>query len=313
MHALGFSGSLFPTFIDPITLVARTNVIISTNERGTTQKKLVLPKTLATARNFYGCPTLNGVELEDQGGSGTAGSHFEARTSLLDVMCGIQVSGNGVTPLTLSVFEDSGWYKVNYSKSKPAPWGNGAGCSFATEPCINKATGVPNSKFWCTGTASTCDATRRFKSRCNLANYGSAIAPASYQYFPEPTKGGSNQYTDFCPYNNPITMNFGTFSQGPDCRVQSNKMSPNNWGETFGTGSFCMLSTLLSNSITGSYYPSVGNGCYSVSGCVVATKAFSVFVEVKGVTTAVACTSGATVTVTGYKGTLTCPPYADVC
>ena len=33
----------------------------------------------AEARDHFGCPTLEGVELENQGGSGTAISHWEKR------------------------------------------------------------------------------------------------------------------------------------------------------------------------------------------------------------------------------------------
>ena len=33
----------------------------------------------AEGRRYFGCESLVGVQLEDQGGSGTAGSHWEKR------------------------------------------------------------------------------------------------------------------------------------------------------------------------------------------------------------------------------------------
>jgi hypothetical protein len=41
--------------------------------------KVVSPTVLARVRDHFGCPTLNGAELENDGGNGTALSHWEAR------------------------------------------------------------------------------------------------------------------------------------------------------------------------------------------------------------------------------------------
>lgn len=38
------------------------------------------------ARDQFGCATLNGAELENDGGSGTAGSHWEERVFLGELM-----------------------------------------------------------------------------------------------------------------------------------------------------------------------------------------------------------------------------------
>ena len=56
-----------------------TGVTASFTERGRTVTKVVAPTTLAMARSHFGCPTLNGAELENDGGNGTALSHWEAR------------------------------------------------------------------------------------------------------------------------------------------------------------------------------------------------------------------------------------------
>ena len=39
------------------------------------------------ARAHFGCPTLPGLEIENQGGTGTAGSHWEKRITEVCVLC----------------------------------------------------------------------------------------------------------------------------------------------------------------------------------------------------------------------------------
>ena len=81
-----------------------------------THKLIKTPKVLEVARKHFGCPTLAGVELEDDGGSGSAGSHWEKRQMFTEFMCA-NPSGfqNVKSSLTLALMEDSGWYKANYS------------------------------------------------------------------------------------------------------------------------------------------------------------------------------------------------------
>ena len=40
---------------------------------------LVTPRVVREVRSHFGCPTLEGAELEDQGGDGTALTHWEKR------------------------------------------------------------------------------------------------------------------------------------------------------------------------------------------------------------------------------------------
>lgn len=67
----------------------------------------------------------SGIEIEDGGGSGTAGSHPESRVYLSETMCGIFVGYTFISNLTLSLLDDTGWYDVNYSMGELYPWGDG--------------------------------------------------------------------------------------------------------------------------------------------------------------------------------------------
>jgi len=76
---LGFVGRFLPNgYVD----LAGTRVTDGSHlvtrmdaKLGKDVKKLVTPRVLEKAREYFGRPTLDGVELEDQGGSGTPGSH----------------------------------------------------------------------------------------------------------------------------------------------------------------------------------------------------------------------------------------------
>lgn len=66
-----------------------TNTMTSVTERGQTVYKIVTPKALEKAKEQFGCSTLSGVELENQGGTGTAGDHWEKRIYMNDFMTGM--------------------------------------------------------------------------------------------------------------------------------------------------------------------------------------------------------------------------------
>lgn len=120
------------------------------------------------ARRHFDCPILEGMELENQGGTGTELNHWEKR--LLEVefytilsnpllmvgvffylkykifffvfqneaMTGSHTQNRVFSRLTLAIMEDSGWYRANYSMAQKLDWGRGLGCDFVMKSC----------KFW---------------------------------------------------------------------------------------------------------------------------------------------------------------------
>jgi leishmanolysin-like peptidase len=72
--------------------------------------RLSTPRVKAAARAYFGCDTLVGAELENQDTSfGIVGSHWEARTLAGEYMASTSFPGQKISPITLAVFEDSGW------------------------------------------------------------------------------------------------------------------------------------------------------------------------------------------------------------
>ena len=71
-------------------------------------------KVVEKAKLHFQCDTLEGIPLENQGGDGTAGTHWEARYMLGDYMISIDYPEIVISDISLALFEDSGIYKVNY-------------------------------------------------------------------------------------------------------------------------------------------------------------------------------------------------------
>lgn len=68
------------------------------------------PKVLTAARQHFNYPSLNGVPLENQGGTGSTGSHLESRYMLGDYTISSDYFDHVISDIALALFEDSGIY-----------------------------------------------------------------------------------------------------------------------------------------------------------------------------------------------------------
>lgn len=96
---------------------------------------MVTPRVVAEVRAHFDCNKLEGAELEDQGGEGTALTHWEKRILENEAMTGTHTQSPVFSRITLALMEDSGWYRANYSMATPLTWGKGLGCMFAMRSC----------------------------------------------------------------------------------------------------------------------------------------------------------------------------------
>jgi len=140
-HILVINNALYEDYIDPDSLepIGISNVIgKKIMENGKKMNYIKSPRVLETARKHFNCPDLDGVPLEYNGGVGTAGSHWAKKYMNTDYMIGDSYGENLISDITLALFEDSGWYKVDYKMSNLFLWGKGAGCGFfdTSKKCI---------------------------------------------------------------------------------------------------------------------------------------------------------------------------------
>ncbi|THD21211.1 Leishmanolysin peptidase [Fasciola hepatica] len=227
--------------------------------RGTTDQTRVLLKTpnvLRVARKHFGCDELDGIEMENQGGAGTVGAHFEKRIVLNEAMSGSVGSDARLSNLTLAFFEDSGWYTVDWSKAENYQWASNAGCDFLYNSCfeyIQKRTSEGKSAWpWCVDLKSEerrCLTYANAYGKCNLKKLDKPL-PEINQYLSDvpgqPNSlvqyyGGADILTDYCPYR--VAFLGNADSPSSYCSHTENQFYQdkviNRQGQTYGTGSRC--------------------------------------------------------------------------
>jgi leishmanolysin-like peptidase len=370
-HVLAFSPSLLPFYRHPQTgepLTPRDSktglpatpksgevyqasdatTIKNFTERGRTVTKLILPTMLQKARDHFGCQSLNGVELENQGGELTRLAHLEKRVYGTESMTGVMIHGAMAefSDITLASFEDSGWYQVDYSYALPLSWGKGHGCSFAQEPCLTPSSAGSEKEVETAFPAVWC--TDRDKVECGVGAYGPALCfmyehdaqdvQPYDRYFPVTNHsrtglvnasysdgyvlGGGVALADYCPFRLQFNPNYAeTDETFTDCRFLSSRtpsLFPGN--ERFSPASRCFSSSLELEIMKGD---SAFDGlrCYNTRCDRQTNGHLQLFVTVGSFEVDCGSTEDAPSldpkarqrSVKGYRGTITCPNVSDIC
>lgn len=223
---------------------------------------VVLPTVKTVVQNQFNCEDVKGAYLENQDeASFCFGNHWDERYFFSEIMGPYYtdiIQNNILSALTLSLFEDSGWYTVNYNSPfiKNSPFGYGSGCDFLTKNCIHKQSGEVLSGEFCNEqiyfdasgefiTKSSdgvrkglmCDPTHSQKAYCNLVDqrftpYTIQIPPWQYRYFVENKfLGPLTILPDYCP----IPM-----YQTTPMQCNDEDMQPTVYGEEFTSHSRCI-------------------------------------------------------------------------
>ena len=126
-HVLGFSGYIFERYFDILYYSYGTYYITS-------------KKVIEVARKYFNCSSIYRIPLENYGGSGTVGSHWEARILLGEYMNGYLFPEEQViSEFTLALLEDLGYYKANYYTGGLMRYGKNKGCKFIEDNCVNSS------------------------------------------------------------------------------------------------------------------------------------------------------------------------------
>lgn len=259
IHALGFTSDSFAFFRDlkgaPLTtrgdnglppysddwggyMPSSAVVSESTLSNGKVVRVLRTPAVLDAVKAHSGCSSLQGAELEDEGGRMTKGSHWERRVWFQEALIGALGASPTFSKLTLAAFEDSSWYVPNYANAGNFTWGssssfseenalvastsalsgasasddaNSAACQFynPSVPCLEavsgsgglSATPSVSAEHYCSKESQVDNCSFDFKgrSRCQIGE-STDILPEAYRYFPSrPRYGGTLSFTDACP------------------------------------------------------------------------------------------------------------------
>ncbi|KAM9305743.1 LOW QUALITY PROTEIN: leishmanolysin-like peptidase [Gastrophryne carolinensis] len=317
IHALGFSAGLFalyrddngdpltprymnglPLFNDSLGVYQWSDRVVRTVTRiwevsGSRTVRhnvflLVTPRVTDEVRRHFNCPTLEGMELENQGGPGTELNHWEKRLLENEAMTGSHTQNRVFSRITLALMEDTGWYRANYSLAQRLEWGRGKGCDFILKSCRSwiQQQSERNQSIspFCNTLRSnplklTCRQDQRAVAICNLQRFPQRL-PLEYQYFDTIPGvaleeaghyGGAVEIADFCPFTQEFTWHLsGEYQRSSDCTMTQNQpaASRNYGAERYGPHSACLEQRqpfIMEQCMKRMTYPDWGSGCYQVS------------------------------------------------
>ena len=337
-HILGFSNYFFTQIFD-ITFSRE-------DEKGIMRYFINSPKVLEVAKNYYNCPNIDGVELEESGGSGTAGSHWEARILLGEYMNGVVYPEEQViSEFTLALLEDLGYYKANYYTGGLMRYGKGKGCDFIKKRCVNSSYEINplfENEFYDSISSpglmdSSCSSGRQ--SRTYYAWWVYDNLPEHYKYFSNERYGGFAP-ADYCPVAKEYSKEnqdayyighcslkgsgkYGTnikYKTDEFIRINSthgyfkeynfsNEEIESITGETYSDHSYCYQSSLIKTNNESFYILSneIRAICYE-SFC----SDYSLTIKIKD--DYIVCPrAGGKIEVDGYSGYFLCPDYNLIC
>jgi len=131
------------------------------------------PKVKSVAEKYYNCSNNTGVPLQNK--NGKLGGHWSEKF-LSDELMTPTTGANPelVSPMTLALCEDTGWYKADYSFTENYSYKKGKGCNLTAgcgkKPiCRKGASGFITSDQkgvgYCTGDTNGCPMERKYSNR----------------------------------------------------------------------------------------------------------------------------------------------------
>jgi len=298
-HILGFH----PSFFEGLDLMSKETI------NGYEYTFINSPKVVEKARIHFNCPNIKGIQLEDQGGEGSVGSHWEARYMLGDYMISTDYSEVVISDITLAFFEDMGFYKANYYTGGLFRFGKNQGCSFLEDKCIksgeinfpNEFCAEPNNPF--------CGSSHLSRGICNIGRYDEEI-DSRYRYFEDDKIGGYFSSANYCPvsYTSSTEYNYYIYDYNYPAHCKYGKLLYSSVGEVIGGNSLCFESSLVpsTNFIT----PTLQSVCYEIQ-----CNKFKKEIIIKIDESKVVCPGERTTltNIDGFTGSIECPEYNLVC
>ncbi|CAM9885068.1 ciliated left-right organizer metallopeptidase [Lampetra fluviatilis] len=277
-HALGFSKDLYRKWRDCSDSALALGRDCSpraqvTNEDAHGQQRVFTPAVLRTVQHLLACNSSEcGGVLEDVDGSSVPSSHWEARALQGSIMTA-SLGAPGlvlVDTVTLAALEDTGWYRVDYSRAEPLVWGRDQGGDFGLVTTCS----TPDSPFFCQGSGLGCHYLHLHKGRCD-----------------------TDSFLNGCRIYKPLV------SKG-ECWLEANAPSVaerNSTGEVYLSNSRCFFSNLSRQGVPSNSSGLLGR-CYAHR-CL-GEEQVEVRVGDSGWTP---CPAGSSIQVPGYDGMLMCP------
>ena len=328
-HILGFSNYYFSNF----------NFILTKPDIFEIEREYInSPKVVEIAKSYFICDSLDGVQLEKSEGAGTLSPHWSARFLLGEYMNKyVYTAEQVISEFTLAYLEDTSFYKANYYTGGLMQFGKHKGCVFLNLKCINnnndevKFTNEFFKKIYSTGLNydTSCSSGRQSRTYHAIYMYNENI-PEIYRYFTDEPRWGGWKSADYCPVSIELhnqedsnkyyvghcsqkgSDEYGSkiaYGQSNNEQYYTSGEIKETTGENNSENSFCVLSSLISNSINnhGYYSNTVRAVCYQMH-C--STKSLTIQINNDFI---VCPRAGGKINAVNFDGYLSCPDYNLIC
>lgn len=105
--------------------------------------------------------------MEDGGGSGSVGAHFEKLVFGDDTMVSDDTTDAKYGPMSLAVGKDSGWYEIDSQMGEHYFWGKDEGCHIFENTCST----VNVSEFCSTAGLNRCSDNHIYQTSCSQTTF----------------------------------------------------------------------------------------------------------------------------------------------
>ena len=334
-HLLGFSGTYIKENFPG------NPYLIKKDKFNIERHYITSKKVIETAKKYFNCDQITGIELDNKGIINGVSTHWEPRILLGDYMAsfGIEYEEQAISEITLSLMEDSGWYKANYFTGGLMRFGKHKGCDFLYEKCLNQKTHKTSfeneffDEYYQGRITPSCSSGRQSRNYKVFYQYSSPL-PQYFQYFEKDTRGGSSYYADYCPIMDSVKSEMindyyvGNCKNGSDIygsrtkyknikdnnyyAINNNKL-PKEFGESLDKdNSFCIITNLVSkNDLINNKYNYNFNEpraiCHEI---LCSDKSLTIKINSEYI---VCPRQGGKVEIEGYNGFILCPDYNLIC
>ena len=256
-------------------------------------------KAIEKAKLHFGCDDIEGIQLENQGGTGSVGSHWESRYMLGDYMISFDYSDVVISDITLALLEDTGFYKVNYYTGGLFRYGKNQGCAFLRKNCVyNKGSSTSFANEFCLKSEEAfCSSNHLSKGSCYIVQYKNSLEK-KYRYYENPRIGGLIN-VDYCPVSNMFSSDLDdNYFYPKSCKYGKSESS----NDVIGSNSICFESSLFASNKK--------SICYQMN-CDKVNKKININIGDK----TISCPGQEIIlnNPEGLKGEIKCPDYNMVC
>jgi hypothetical protein len=149
-HIFGINSVVYEYFYDRSTDSYRDiNDILITGESGKFPDRVKSPKVLEWTKSHYNCPSATGLPIENSGGEGSKGAHWEKFLVGNEMMNPTDYFNVVNSALNFAFVEDMGYYVPDYGMEEYLVWGKNAGCSIFTGDCSSNPVTCVEDEYHC--------------------------------------------------------------------------------------------------------------------------------------------------------------------